>query len=59
MREWKNVELNKKDAGVFRVFLRSLKVKFETSGVGELTHFECLVSPIEENKANIFLGGLA
>lgn len=35
-----NVELDEGDARLFRIFLRGLGVKFETSGAGFLTHFE-------------------
>lgn len=55
MKLYKNVELNKNDADKLRVFLKDNKIKFETSGVGKMVHFECLVNQFEEKKVNEFL----
>ena len=55
-----NVELAEADARLFRIFLRGLGVKFETSGVGFLTHFE--IELLEASKeyvlTNAFLEAL-
>lgn len=58
MKLYKNVELNKNDADKLRVFLKDNKIKFETSGVGKLIHFEILVNRFEEEKINKFLNTL-
>lgn len=55
MKLYKNVELSKDDSNKLRAFLVENKIKFETSGVGDLVHFEVLVDSIEENKVNNFL----
>ena len=39
-KKWFNVELDAYNARLFRIFLRGLGVKFETSGAGVLTHFQ-------------------
>lgn len=58
MKVYKNVELSKGEAEELKVFLKNNKIKFETSGVGDLVHFEVLVDSIEENKVNNFLDTL-
>lgn len=58
MKLYKNVELSKDDSSKLRVFLVENKIKFETSGVGDLVHFEILVNSIEERKINNFLDTL-
>ena len=58
MKLYKNVELNKRDAEKLKVFLKNNKIKFETSGVENLIHFECLVNKFEEVKINEFLEAL-
>lgn len=50
--KWYNVELPEYEACLFRIFLRGLGVKFETSGAGFLTHFE--IELLERSK-NILL----
>lgn len=58
MKLYKNVELSKDDSNKLRAFLVENKIKFETSGVGDLVHFEILVNSLEEKKINNFLGTL-
>lgn len=58
MKLYKNVELSKDDSSKLREFLIDNKIKFETSGVGDLVHFEILVNSIEEKKINNFLDTL-
>lgn len=58
MKLYKNVELSKDDSNKLRAFLVENKIKFETSGVGDLVHFEILVNTIEEKKINNFLDTL-
>lgn len=58
MKLYKNVELSKDDSNKLREFLIDNKIKFETSGVGDLVHFEILVNSLEEKKINNFLDTL-
>ena len=58
MKLYKNVELSKDDSNKLRAFLVENKIKFETSGAGDLVHFEVLVNSIEEKKINNFLDTL-
>lgn len=58
MKLYKNVELSKDDGSKLREFLIDNKIKFETSGVGDLVHFEILVNSMEEKKINNFLDTL-
>lgn len=58
MKLYKNVELTKDDSSKLREFLIDNKIKFETSGVGDLVHFEILVNSLEEKKINNFLDTL-
>lgn len=58
MKLYKNVELSKDNSSKLREFLIDNKIKFETSGVGDLVHFEILVNSIEEKKINNFLDTL-
>lgn len=58
MKLYKNVELSKDDSSKLREFLIDNKIKFETSGVGDLVHFEILVNSMEEKKINNFLDTL-
>lgn len=58
MKVYKNVELSKGEAEELKVFLKNNKIKFETSGAGDLVHFEVLVNKLEEKKINEFLGTL-
>ena len=54
-RKWLNIELKNSEAFAFRVFLISKTIKFETSGVGSLTHFECFMTDEERKEADDFL----
>lgn len=54
-RKYVSVELESEPAGKFREYLRDMHIVFETSGAGDLTHFECLMDEDEVRKANIFL----
>ena len=47
MKLYKNVELDKNDAEKLKTFLKSNKMKFETSECENLIHFECLVNKFE------------
>lgn len=58
MKLYKNVELDKNDAEKLKTFLKSNKMKFETSECENLIHFECLVNKFEEIKINDFLDTL-
>lgn len=58
MKLYKNVELSKSDAEQLKVFLKNNKIKFETSGVENLVHFEILVNQFEEKKINDFIDTL-
>lgn len=58
MKLYKNVELPKSDSNKLKEFLKNNKIKFETSGVDNLVHFEILVNKLEEKKINEFLGTL-
>lgn len=58
MKLYKYVELSKDDSNKLKEFLKNNKIKFETSGVGDLVHFEVLVNSIEEEKVNNFLDTL-
>ena len=55
MKIYKNVELSKVEAEELKVFLKSNKIKFETSGAENLVHFEILVNQFEEKKINDFI----
>jgi len=58
MKLYKNVELSKNDAEELKVFLKKSKIKFETSQVDNLIHFEILVNQFEEKAINNFLDTL-
>jgi hypothetical protein len=58
MRKWVNVELEREEADCFRKYLRSKDIKFETSGAGHLTHFECYMTPEEIKDADGMLEGI-
>ncbi len=56
-RQWHNVELeNGKESDEFRHFLNKNKIKFETSGAGNLVHFEVLVNTKEMESCDLYLG---
>ena len=55
MMKWVNVELNREDAVLFRGYLVENLVKFETSGAGSYTHFECLMTSEQVERANDYL----
>ena len=58
VRNWVNVELGQEAADGFRMYLRSKNIKFETSGAGNLVHFECLMTPEERDEADGVLEGI-
>lgn len=59
IRRWLSTELEKGDeANRFKGFLRQNGIKYETSEVGSLIHFECLMDKVDEEFANAFLDGL-
>lgn len=56
-KRWHNVELkNGKESDDFRHFLNKNHIKFETSGAGDLVHFEVLVDNEEMEACDFFLG---
>lgn len=56
-RKWHNVELqNGKESDDFRHFLNENHIKFETSGAGNLVHFEVFVNTEEMKSCNLYLG---
>lgn len=59
MKLYKNVELPKDVSNELREFLKSNKIKYETSEAHNLIHFECLVNKFEEQKINNFLDTLS
>ena len=55
-RNWRNTELKGNAVGKFKEYCRDMHINFETSDAGYgYTHFEVLVSEIEEKEANEFL----
>ena len=56
--KWYNVELNKKDAEIFRVELKKGGVKYEASGAGSLVHFEVYCNKETAEKLEDILQGL-
>lgn len=52
MKKWVNVELNKKDADIFRVELLNRRIKYDTSGCWDLVHFEVLADEKEIEELN-------
>ena len=52
MKKWLNVELNNIDSAVFRRALIEKRIKFETSGCGNLTHFEVYADSDEARELN-------
>lgn len=57
-KHWRNIELEAKEALIFKAFLNAMEVKQETSGAGSLTHFEVYVDSREESKCSDFLAVL-
>lgn len=53
--KWVNTEINKEIASKFRVYLKERNIKYETSEVGNLIHFECYMNQPMIVKANEFL----
>ena len=52
------MELEKSVAGRFKEYCRDMHLKFESSEVDELIHFEVLISEDELRNANEFLSNL-
>lgn len=57
-RGWKSVNLTKEDSGLFRNFLIDNGVRFETSGNGNLVHFEVFVNNAEQALCDRFLSNI-
>lgn len=58
-RKWVSTELKGTDVGRFREYCRDCHINFETSEVDYgYTHFECLMSDIEMEKANAYIDTL-
>lgn len=53
-----NTELSKRDADMFKKFLKSHNIKYEASEAFNLIHFECYVSDEEAALCDDFLHGL-
>lgn len=57
-RDWKSVNLTKEDSDLFRNFLINNEIRFETSGNGNLVHFEVLVNSTEQVMCDKFLSNI-
>ena len=58
-RKWVNTDLKGTDVGRFREYCRDCHINFETSDAGYgYTHFECLMSDDEKEKANAYIDTL-
>lgn len=57
-RNWKSVNLTKEDTDLFRNFLIDNEIRFETSGNGNLVHFEVLVNSTEQAVCDNFLSNI-
>lgn len=55
-KRWHNVELDTTESKEFRRFLIENRIKYETSAVGNMVHFEVLVDNDEMEKCDTFLG---
>ena len=55
MQRWRNIEISKPHAEVFKRWLKNNKVKYEASEADDLIHFECFVDEKQEMGANNFL----
>ena len=53
-----NVELDHDEAQEFRAFLKSIGVRYEASGAGNLIHLECRVDNMDVELINGFLRDL-
>lgn len=53
--QWKNVELNRKNAEEFKSFLRRKEIEYEASEAFNLIHFECYVTDEEADECDAFL----
>lgn len=54
-RRWLWINLDPLKADAYKVFLKAHRIKFETSGYGNLIHFECHVSWDEYDACDEFL----
>lgn len=57
-KDWKSVNLTKEDSELFRKFLIDNEIRFETSGNGNLVHFEVLVNSTEQTACDKFLSNI-
>ena len=57
-RDWKSVNLTKDDSDSFRKFLIDNGIRFETSGNGNLVHFEVLADSTEQASCDRFLSNI-
>ena len=55
MRNWRSCELSVHDAYNFRVFLSGTGITYYTCAAYNLTHFDLLVTPEQEEVCNAFL----
>lgn len=53
-----NIELIKKDAEILKEYLHTNKIYFESSGCGNLIHFEIKLNKVQLEKANNFINTL-
>lgn len=57
-KDWGSVNLTKEDSELFRKFLIDNGIRFETSGNGNLIHFEVLVDGTEQAACDKFLSNI-
>lgn len=53
--QWKNVELNRRDAEEFKKFLRRREIEYEASECYNLIHFEVYLTDEEAEECDKFL----
>lgn len=53
-----NIELIKEDADLLKKYLHTNKIYFESSGCGNLIHFEIKLNKIQYENANNFISTL-
>lgn len=57
-KRWYNVELQERQAELFKAYLRCQEIYFEPSSAGNLVHFQCLMDADEKYFTNLFLRSL-
>lgn len=56
--KWYNIELTKVISGELKCFLHERNIVFETSGCGDLVHFEIYASKNQATMIDLFLDTL-